>query len=76
MAATFEKVRWVLAAALLSVGMQAGASTVLKYPLQELDLARAEQMPLPQSVFHAWTTADTEAGKIIHSWQSEPVTVP
>lgn len=49
---------------------------MLDYTAQEIDLAQAAQLAAPQSVFHAWAAAQTEADKIITAWQSEPVTLP
>jgi hypothetical protein len=69
--------RTLLTAFMLSAAFNgiAMAAPILDYR-DAPELASSPVSSLPESVFHAWETADAEAGKIIGAWRTEPTTVP
>lgn len=65
--------RAIAAAALLATAFVAAAAPTV------LDHAPAAQTPplvLPDSVFHDWQQAETEAQRIVADWTTQPLTVP
>jgi len=65
--------RAIAAASLLATAFVAAAAPTL------LDHAPAAQTPplvLPDSVFHDWQQAETEAQRIVADWTTQPLTVP
>lgn len=52
------------------------SQTILDYGDKTHRTVQSAPLLFPQSVFHAWEIADSEAKNVISRWQTEPITVP